>query len=107
MSNLGSTPQRIGRCQHCQQIRPVWRWGDSLQAPGGLPTGAWLCARDYSAATEADVHNRHFHIEYDLVVFAEQEPRIRTWANGAEVLTPSQQDLATCRAIEAASEVTT
>jgi hypothetical protein len=95
---------KVGRCQHCQQIRPVFRWGDNLQFPGGQPTGAWLCARDYSAATLADESSQPFHIEYDLEVWPWKAAKTRIFAAGGELLTQADQDLHTCEAILAATE---
>ncbi|WP_329131471.1 hypothetical protein OG552_10290 [Streptomyces sp. NBC_01476] len=106
-------PQEVGRCQHCQQIRPIWHYdlrhdnGDEIWAkpypPYWMTTGAWLCASDWDAAETCRVQGRAFHVEHELVVFAEHEPRTRTWGPGGEVLTPTQRDLATCKAIYAAT----
>lgn len=98
-----STTPRVGRCQHCQQIRPVFRWGDSLQFPGGRPTGAWLCARDYSAATLADENNQPFHVEHGLEVWPWKAAKTRIFTPVGELLTQTDEDLKTCEAILAAS----
>jgi hypothetical protein len=100
---MTALPQ-VGRCQHCQQVRPVFRWGDELQFPGGLPTGAWLCARDYSAATLADENNQPFRIEYDLEVWPWKAAKTRIFTPDGELLTLADQDLNTCEAILAATE---
>jgi hypothetical protein len=114
MSNLGYTPQRVGRCQHCQQVRPVFPYdlrydnGEPIWAepcpPYWATDGAWLCAPDWSRAETCRVHGRPFHVEHGLVVFDEHEPRTRTWGPDGEILTPAQRDLATCKAICAATE---
>lgn len=116
MSRLGDTPQRVGRCQHCQQIRPVFHYdlrhdnGDHIWSTPYPPywqwTGAWLCAPDWSRAETCRVNGLPFWVEHELVVFAKDEPRVRTWAGGREILTRSQQDLATCKAIYAAQSAT-
>ena len=100
---MTALPQ-VGRCQHCQQIRPVFRWGEELQFPGGLPTGAWLCARDCSAATLANENNQHFRIEYDLEPWPWLAAKTRTFTPDGELLTQADQDLKTCEAILAADE---
>lgn len=109
--------QKVGRCQHCQQVRPVFHYnhtfdnGDPIWA---IPypdenwpwPGAWLCARDWSDAETSRINGRTFHVEHDLVVFAEHEPRTRVWAYGRELLSQADQDLKTCQAILAATKET-
>ncbi len=105
---------RVGRCQHCRQVRPVFHhdrrfdngehiW-DAPYPPHWFTTGAWLCAPDYSAAETARANGRTFRVEHELEVWPWREARVRTWGPDGEVLTPSQIDLATCNAIAAASE---
>ncbi|MFD6691076.1 hypothetical protein ACFWEV_35060 [Streptomyces bacillaris] len=66
---------RTGRCQHCQQIRPLWRHEGQLQFWGYDPgEAAWLCARDYSAREVAVERDEPFHIEHDLIAFPEDRP---------------------------------
>jgi hypothetical protein len=105
---------RIGRCQHCQQIRPVFQYTATFDngepiwtAPCPEPWTAqrvWLCARDWSAAETCRVNGVTFHVEHGLVVFAADEPRTRIWAGGRELLTQADEDLNTCEAILAATE---
>lgn len=73
-----------GRCQHCQQTRPLFPWSPAPLPWEELP-GGWLCAPDYSRAKLADDNGRgkNFRLEHDLVVWPEQEPRVRV--NGAPV----------------------
>jgi hypothetical protein len=99
----------IGRCQHCQQIRPVFHYdhrfdnGDHLwdtPYPDYWPiTGAWLCVRDYSAAETARVNGSSFHVDHEIDVWPWRSRGTRTWFAGEEILTPAQQDLETCNAI--------
>lgn len=97
--------QKVGRCQHCQQIRPVFHHEGELQFWGYDPAdAAWLCAHDYSAREVAIENDRPFHIERGLIVFAEHEPRARFFGPDGEILTPSARDLKTCEAILAATE---
>lgn len=101
---------KVGRCQHCQQVRPVFHYDhkyDNGEPIWAIPypaedwpwPGAWLCARDWSDAETCRVNGLPFHVEHDLVVFDEDEPRTRTWAWGGEVLTQADEDLKTCKAI--------
>lgn len=52
------TTPRTGRCQHCEQTRPLYRHDGELQFWGYDPSeAAWLCARcwsDRETAIEAD-----------------------------------------------------
>ena len=108
------TPTKVGRCQHCQQIRPVFPYTATFDTGEPIWTtpcpeywaahGVWLCARDWSQAETRRVNGRTFHVEHGLVVFAEQEPRTRIWASGRELLTQSDEDLKTCEAILAVTE---
>ncbi|RSN50517.1 hypothetical protein DMH12_24865 [Streptomyces sp. WAC 04229] len=107
-------PQKVGRCQHCQQTRPVFPYtatfdnGEPIWSTPCPPYWAdltiWLCARDWSNAETARVNGRTFHIEHGLVVFAEDQPRTRIWAGGRELLTRAEEDLNTCKAILAVTE---
>lgn len=106
---------KVGRCQHCQQIRPVFHLdarfdnGEPIwEAPYPVEDwpwpGAWLCVRDYSAAETARVNGLTFRIEHDLEVwFWREDQPIRVFAAGGEVLTQGQQDLRMCHAILAAT----
>ena len=104
----------VGRCQHCQQIRPVFHLDgkfDNGEPVWSTPyseywpkTGAWLCARDYSAAETARVNGLTFHVEHDLEVWFWRENKIRTFTPDGEVLTQADRDLQTCEAILAATE---
>jgi hypothetical protein len=110
--------QRVGRCQHCQQIRPVFHhdrkhdngeplW-DTPYPPYWPTTGAWLCARDYSAAETARVNGLSFHVEHDLEVwFWRENNPIRIFTPDSEVLTQADTDLKTCEAILAATKEAT
>lgn len=108
------TPVKVGRCQHCQQIRPVFPYtatfdnGEPIWTTPCPPYWAhhtvWLCARDWSHAETCRANGLTFHIEHGLVVFAEDQPRTRTWAGGRELLTQADEDLNTCKAILAATE---
>lgn len=110
----------IGRCQHCQQVRPVWHHdkkfdnGDSIwdtpYPEYWLTTGAWLCARCYSAAETARVNGLTFHVEHEAEVKfwrctspAATIGRIFT-PDGGELLTQTDQDLKTCQAIWAVGQ---
>lgn len=105
---------KVGRCQHCQQIRPVFHLDAKFD--NGEPiwttpypkcwmtTGAWLCVRDYSAAETARVNGRTFHVEHDLEVWPWFAAKTRIFTAGGEVLTQADQDLKTCKAILAATE---
>lgn len=109
-------PQRVGRCQHCQQVRPVFHYdrqhdnGDDIWTQPYPPywptTGAWLCAPDWSAAETCRVNGRSFHVEHDLEVWPWFASRPRLFMNGGEVLTAADQDLRTCQAILAATKET-
>lgn len=108
----------VGRCQHCQQVRPVFHhdrtfdngepiW-DTPYPPYWATTGAWLCVRDYSAAETARVTGRTFHVEHELEVWFWRERtghgpmNARIWMAGTELLTQADRDLKTCEAILAA-----
>lgn len=111
---------KIGRCQHCQQIRPVFHHdgkfdnGDDLwdapYPPYWGTTGAWLCVRDYSAAELARENRATFHVEHELEVWFWRERmghgpmNARIWTTGGELLTQADQDLKTCEEIWAASQ---
>ncbi|CQR59259.1 hypothetical protein [Streptomyces leeuwenhoekii] len=105
---------RVGRCQHCQQIRPVFLYTATFDNGEPIWTtpcpeywtahGVWLCTRDWSEAETCRVNGRTFHVEHGLVVFAENEPRTRIWAGGGELLTQADEDLNTCKAILAATD---
>jgi hypothetical protein len=105
---------RVGRCQHCEQIRPVFHYdlrhdnGDEIwdqpYPPYWNTTGAWLCARHWSQADTCRINGLSFHVDHELEVWPWNAAKIRTWANGEEVLTQADRDLQTCRAILAASE---
>jgi hypothetical protein len=108
---------KVGRCQHCQQIRPIWHYdgkydnGEDIwdtPYPEYWPTtGAWLCARDWSAAETARVNGLPFHVEHDLEVWFWRENSGwpgRIFTPDGELLTQSDQDLKTCEAILAATE---
>lgn len=112
---MSSLP-KVGRCQHCQQIRPVFHydgtfdngqpiWSTPCPEPWAVH-GVWLCARDWSDAETCRINGTTFHVEHGLVVFDEDEPRTRTWAWGREVLTQADEDLKTCEAILATTEET-
>lgn len=105
-------PQKIGRCQHCAQIRPVFHYdlrhdnGDHIWAepypPYWMTTGAWLCARDWSAAETCRINGRSFHVEHNLEVEYWRENSGwpgRIFTPDGELLTQADQDLATCNAI--------
>ncbi|KPC93997.1 hypothetical protein ADL27_16790 [Streptomyces sp. NRRL F-6602] len=108
---------KVGRCQHCQQIRPVFPYNHTFDNGEPIWTtpcpdfwaahGVWLCARDWSAAETCRVNGRPFHVEHGLVVFAEHAPRTRIWVGGRELLTQADKDLKTCEAILASTEETT
>ena len=105
---------KVGRCQHCQQVRPVFHYTATFDNGEPIWTtpcpefwiahGVWLCVRDWSDAETCRATGRTFHVEHGLVVFAEHEPRTRTWAGGREVLSQADEDLTTCEAILAATE---
>jgi hypothetical protein len=108
---------KVGRCQHCQQIRPVFHYDakfdngepiwDTPCPEFWIGQGVWLCARDWSAAETCRVNGSTFHVEHDLEVWFWRENSGwpgRIWAAGREVLTQSDQDLKTCEAILAATE---
>jgi hypothetical protein len=107
----------VGRCQHCQQIRPVFHldakfdngepiW-DTPYPEHWPTTGAWLCVRDYSAAETARVNGRTFPVEHELEVWFWREGRTsRIWTEDREVLTEADEDLKTCKAIMAATQDT-
>ena len=83
---------RTGRCQHCQQVRPLFQHDGELQFWGYNPGDeAWLCARDYSARETAIENDRPFHIEHDLVVFPEDQPAaVRFYGPDGNELTASR-----------------
>ncbi|WP_062215682.1 hypothetical protein [Streptomyces sp. NBRC 109706] len=98
----------VGRCQRCQQLRPVWRldapaafWNDARYT---TPTGAWLCARHYSDATTTHEDGQAYTVEHDLEVFPWETAPLRVFTPSGEVLTESDRDLAACRAILAATD---
>lgn len=110
---MSSLPE-VGRCQHCQQIRPVFHhdatfdngepiW-DTPYPEYWIATGAWLCARDYSAAETARVNGLTFHVEHDLEVWPWNAARTRIFTPDGEVLTQADKDLKTCEAILATTE---
>ena len=109
-----TTLPKVGRCQHCQQIRPVFHHdgkydnGEDIWAtpyPDYWPTrGAWLCARDYSAAETARVNGLTFHVEHDLEVWPWKAAKLRLFTPDGEVLTQADKDLKTCEAILALTE---
>lgn len=67
-----------GRCQHCQQVRPVFHHEGELQFWGYNPDdGAWLCAPDWSARETAINNDQPFHIDRGLIVWPEDEPKAR------------------------------
>lgn len=105
---------KVGRCQHCQQIRPVFHLDakfDNGEPIWDTPypeywptTGAWLCVRDYSAAETARVNGLTFHVEHDLEVWPWNAAKIRTFTPDGELLTQGDKDLKTCEAILALTE---
>lgn len=110
-----TTLPKVGRCQHCQQIRPVFHYNatydngepiwDTPYPPYWPTTGAWLCARDWSAAETARVNGIPFHVEHDLEVwFWREETAVRIFTPDGELLTQGLKDLHTCEAILAATE---
>ncbi|WP_331723402.1 hypothetical protein [Streptomyces atratus] len=100
----------VGRCQHCLQIRPVFHhdlrhdngdhiW-DTPYPEYWKTAGAWLCARDYSAAETARVNGLSYHVDHETDVFPWRYPRgIRLWTPEGEVLPQGRRDLQTCNAI--------
>jgi hypothetical protein len=100
---------KVGRCQHCEQIRPVFHYdqrrdnGDHIwdepYPPYWSTTGAWLCARHWSAADTARTNGLSFHVNHELIVWPWNAPKVRTWAGGREHLSQTDRDLQTCRAI--------
>lgn len=100
----------VGRCRHCQQTRPLFRYdlrfdnGDEIWTTPYPPywgrTGAWLCARDWSAAETARVNGRCFHVEHELVVWS---PDTRV-AMELDALARADADLRTCEAILATTK---
>lgn len=61
---MPDTQPRTGRCQHCQQIRPLFEHDGPGHYWGYDPAdAAWLCARDYSARELAIENDQPFHIE--------------------------------------------
>ncbi|WP_405794067.1 hypothetical protein [Streptomyces sp. NBC_01506] len=66
---MPTTQPREGRCQHCQQTRPLFKHEGELQYWGYEGPTAWLCARDYSAREVAVENGRDIRIERDLIVF--------------------------------------
>lgn len=111
---MTTTQPEIGRCQHCQQIRPIWRYnrthdnGDPIWATPCPPhwgtPGAWLCARDWSAADTARVNGRSFHVEHDLEVWPWEAAKPRFFTPDGELLSRADADLKVCEAILAATE---
>ncbi|MFF0166742.1 hypothetical protein [Streptomyces prasinus] len=110
--------QKVGRCQHCQQIRPVWHydakydngediWATPYPAEDWPWPGAWLCARDWSAAETARVNGLTFHVEHDLEVWFWREGQVRIFTPDGELLSQTERDLKTCEAILATTEETT
>lgn len=105
----------VGRCQHCQQIRPVWYydnkhdngepiWDTPYPAEDWPTTGAWLCARDWSAAETARVNGLAFHVDHLLEVrFWKDNTAVRIFASGGELLSQADRDLRACQAILAAT----
>lgn len=73
-------PGDTGRCQHCEQTRPLFPWSPAPLPWEELP-GGWLCARDYSAAKLADDNDRgkDFRLNHDIVVWPEDEPKVRVY----------------------------
>ena len=106
---------KVGRCQHCQQIRPVFHYdrkfdnGEPIWATPcpefWIGQGAWLCARDWSAAETCRVNGLTFHVEHDLEVwFWRENNAIRIFTPDGELLTQGLKDLKTCEAILATTE---
>ncbi|MER7788587.1 hypothetical protein [Streptomyces sp. NPDC097640] len=105
---------KVGRCQHCQQIRPVFRYDakfdndepiwDTPCPEFWIAQGTWLCARDYSAAETARVNGLTFHVEHDLEVWPWKAAKPRLFTPDGEVLTQADEDLKTCEAILALTE---
>lgn len=80
------TQPRTGRCQHCQQIRPLFEHDGPGHYWGYDPAdAAWLCARDYSARELAIENDQPFHIEHGLIVFPEHENRTRAFGPDGEI----------------------
>jgi hypothetical protein len=70
---MNPTP-KTGRCQHCQQIRPLFKHEGELQFWGYDPSEtAWLCARDHGRREIAIENDRPFHVDYSIRPFAETE----------------------------------
>src|SRR5438067_9810112 len=105
---------KVGRCQHCQQVRPVFHYDATFD--NGEPIwstacpefwsaqGVWLCARDWSEAETCRVNGRTFHVEHGLEVWPWKAAKTRIFTPDGEVLTQADRDLNTCEAILAASE---
>jgi hypothetical protein len=107
---------RVGRCQHCQQVRPVFHYdhrhdnGDHIwdqpYPPYWPTTGAWLCARDWSTADTCRANGHSFHVDHEIEVEDWRERRGwpgRIFTPGGELLTQTDRDLKTCEAILAAT----
>lgn len=104
---------KVGRCQHCQQVRPVFHYDrthdngepiwDAPYPPYQSTTGAWLCVRDWDGAEAARVNGRSFRVAHDLEVWPWQEAKPRLFAGGGEVQLEGERDLEICQAILAAS----
>lgn len=109
-----TTHPTIGRCQHCQQIRPVFHHpgkhdnGDHIWStpypPYWSEAGAWLCARDYSDAETARVNGLSYYVDHEIDVWPWRSHGTRIWMDGQEVLTQAQKDLQTCNAILTATD---
>lgn len=113
---MTALPQ-VGRCQHCQQVRPVFHYdakfdnGEPIWATPcpefWIAQGVWLCARDWSEAETCRANGLTFHVEHDLEVWPWNAARTRIFTPDGEVLTLADQDLNTCEAILAATEEAT
>lgn len=84
-----TSPRRVrkdgdtGRCQHCQQQRPLFKHEGELHDWGFNPdNAAWLCARDHSARQLAIESGDDIRIEHDLIVWPENEPKVRYFPAG-------------------------
>ncbi|NUU23327.1 MAG: hypothetical protein HOV68_17720 [Streptomycetaceae bacterium] len=70
---MTQTP-RVGRCQHCKQLRPLFHHEGELHYWGYDPgDAAWLCAPDYSARETAIDNDQAFSVFHAVEPFADSD----------------------------------
>ncbi|GAA0500706.1 hypothetical protein [Streptomyces olivaceiscleroticus] len=100
MPTIDSNVPRNGRCQHCQQLRPLFPHITTCSSDPytpGTPAQYWLCARDWSAAEEADQNGQSFYIDHDLIVWPDAYERC--CAQARQRIVQIERDWAECRGI--------